>query len=1142
LKEPKPRRPRTGPIRHDTARRGAIRAAVEALEPRRYMALFLNDIDSENLGKGMWAWTLSSSMTNDGFSTSNFSGWFSYLKNTMHLDYVITKAGNGDSLNSQYTASVVNAAHAAGLKMVPYFYIYGDASDVSPASHHSSAEAAVFNQVFNAGGPGGDFAIFDIESEYGDNDTAGLTNYFNLIGKSQSGNGSGSRDRLFMAYSTFDVLHFHNTQLPVKTIADYCDAAMPQMYWKAHGYTIQQDLDTVDGDYKNTTLLGSAGIKPVIPTGQTYDSGSGLPTAAETNSWYTTIINDPNAVGGTGAPAGWRYKSINYFDEHTTTAALRTEIGAEVIGDKPGIATLSSPANGAVGVAATGTVLNWSDVANTFGASSVGAAMYYDVYLDNMATPAATIAYTAPNAPASQYTIPGTLSPGSHSWKIIARNMQGSGTASSVFTFSVGALTAPTNVSPANGATTNSNVFDWTDVAGATSYDLFIDGGAAINVATSTYTASSLTDGAHSWYVVAKAGASSSPNGATWSFTLDRTAPTAALGSQRPVAGQSTYTFKITYADALSLVDVSTLDNSDVTVQGPGGYDAAAALISVDVNTNGTPRVATYQVAAPGGTWDGVDGGTYYVIQTANQVKDTLGNARAGSTIASFYTDTTLPAPAAPSNPSPNGAVINATPITLDWADSAGATGYNVYLGNTLYAVVSSSQLTGYVPPSDGVVLWSVEATNSDQSTLGPQWSFTLDTTPPTASLPPAQTPTAGQSTFDFTVTYGDATTAVDTVTFDGSDITVTGPGGFTANASFISNTGNTATYRIAAPGGTWDSADNGTYTVSQNAGQVKDTANNARPAGAIGTFDVSATPPFAYMVGSTLNVQFDGTATPILLSTNGSNIVATKGATSLTFSGVVGITGLGTGNDDALQISAPLAPPLTFNNGNGNDSVHVLAGTMTFDSDLSPTLRNVDVMVDSGAAAVFSGTQHLGGLVADGTVTVAQGAGAVLVTKALSGTGRLDLKDNDFVLDYSSVSPVGTWNGSTYDGITGLIRSGRNGGNWGGNGIVSSVANASITTLGVADASTVFGISGAQTHLFGSETVDATSVLVKYTYGGDANLDGKINVDDYTKIDFNVSLASTGWLSGDFNYDGKINVDDYTLIDFNVGLQSGVL
>ena len=60
-------------------------------------------------------------------------------------------------------------------------------------------------------------------------------------------------------------------------------------------------------------------------------------------------------------------------------------------------------------------------------------------------------------------------------------------------------------------------------------------------------------------------------------------------------------------------------------------------------------------------------------------------------------------------------------------------------------------------------------------------------------------------------------------------------------------------------------------------------------------------------------------------------------------------------------------------------------------------------------------------------------------------------------------------------------------------------------------------------------------------TWGGDANLDGKINIDDYGQIDFNVGSSGSvfGWYNGDFNYDGKINIDDYGIIDFNVTAQN---
>ena len=72
--------------------------------------------------------------------------------------------------------------------------------------------------------------------------------------------------------------------------------------------------------------------------------------------------------------------------------------------------------------------------------------------------------------------------------------------------------------------------------------------------------------------------------------------------------------------------------------------------------------------------------------------------------------------------------------------------------------------------------------------------------------------------------------------------------------------------------------------------------------------------------------------------------------------------------------------------------------------------------------------------------------------------------------------------------------------------------------------------------------TVTGSDTLVMYTYGGDANLDGKINVDDYGHIDTSIPLGLSGWFNGDFNYDGKINVDDYGIIDFNIGIQGAPL
>ena len=68
--------------------------------------------------------------------------------------------------------------------------------------------------------------------------------------------------------------------------------------------------------------------------------------------------------------------------------------------------------------------------------------------------------------------------------------------------------------------------------------------------------------------------------------------------------------------------------------------------------------------------------------------------------------------------------------------------------------------------------------------------------------------------------------------------------------------------------------------------------------------------------------------------------------------------------------------------------------------------------------------------------------------------------------------------------------------------------------------------------------------MLVKYTYGGDANLSGQLDVDDYGQIDFNSSTGGSmaGYFNGDFDYNGILDVDDYGIIDFGFDIQGAPL
>jgi autotransporter-associated beta strand protein len=181
------------------------------------------------------------------------------------------------------------------------------------------------------------------------------------------------------------------------------------------------------------------------------------------------------------------------------------------------------------------------------------------------------------------------------------------------------------------------------------------------------------------------------------------------------------------------------------------------------------------------------------------------------------------------------------------------------------------------------------------------------------------------------------------------------------------------------------------------------------------------------------------------------------------------------------------------------------------------------------------------------GTAELAVGAGnnRVLKTPVLSipAGGKLNVRDNKVIV--TTAGATGTASAGVYNGVTGLIQSGRNGSApplWDGSGIVTSQSTATggnFTSIGVATAQQAkMLLNATDTATFAGQTVTGTDTLVMYTYGGDANLDGKITVDDYGRIDFNVGLGTAGWYNGDFNYDGKITVDDYGVIDFNVGIQ----
>jgi hypothetical protein len=198
-------------------------------------------------------------------------------------------------------------------------------------------------------------------------------------------------------------------------------------------------------------------------------------------------------------------------------------------------------------------------------------------------------------------------------------------------------------------------------------------------------------------------------------------------------------------------------------------------------------------------------------------------------------------------------------------------------------------------------------------------------------------------------------------------------------------------------------------------------------------------------------------------------------------------------------------------------------------------------VEVTTNASATFVTTQRLDALLVSGNAlaTMTPAGNRVLLTRSLSvsGGGKLDLNDNDFILDYTGSSQLAA--------VQALINAARGGGAWTGAGVTSTSARNNPkhnTTLGVMEASGYKTIVNNSNATFAGEPIDQTAVLVKYTYYGDANFDGRVTFDDYVRIDTGFNARRTGWSNGDFNGDGTVNFDDYVLIDTAFNTQGASL
>ncbi len=236
---------------------------------------------------------------------------------------------------------------------------------------------------------------------------------------------------------------------------------------------------------------------------------------------------------------------------------------------------------------------------------------------------------------------------------------------------------------------------------------------------------------------------------------------------------------------------------------------------------------------------------------------------------------------------------------------------------------------------------------------------------------------------------------------------------------------------------------------------------------------------------------------------------------------------------DDSLTLDVAGRPAdsiaTAFRAGGGVNMLTISNGPAAVESTVSGD-GVLNTVVNAGATLRVSRLVQNGLTLAgpESLVSVApHGAnpGVVMLSSLqIAPGGKLDLADNDLILNYTGDSPLAAVYQALVDGALNTP---------GASQIVSSTAgsdrfHAPFDNAGV-----------GLTEWLGQPLSGVQQIIAKYAYFGDLNLDGMVDAADYLAIDNNFGGAAS-WLGGDANLDGLVNAQDYVAVDNAFGRGAG--
>lgn len=321
-----------------------------------------------------------------------------------------------------------------------------------------------------------------------------------------------------------------------------------------------------------------ATLTPVANVAATSYTANGLLPGTSYN-WYIIPKNNAGPATGCDTSSKWTF----------TTAAIPPPLGCS---------NILSPLNGATVSTASSASLNWS---------AVPGATLYDVYLwTGVTRPDIPVTSTSSNS----YTAAGLAASTTYSWFVVPRNSTDSATGCDTsnlarFTTAAAVPVCATNSAPLNGATLstqNTATLNWSAVATATSYDVYLWTGATVattataTVTTTSYNASGLTAGtAYNWYIIPKNAAGPATGCDTSNrstFTTAAAVPTCATNSApsngSTLSTQTTATLSWSAVAAATSYDVYLWTGATVPAT------ASATVTTTSFNASGLTAGTTY--------------------------------------------------------------------------------------------------------------------------------------------------------------------------------------------------------------------------------------------------------------------------------------------------------------------------------------------------------------------------------------------------------------------------------------------------------------------------------------------------------------------------------------------------------------------